>query len=214
MTDSNTTLLKSSEIDRASKILARAFGGDPMFRYLGIEVKPGQSKVDTDILQWFCNFNLRNCQPYNHIYTTPGDLKGVAVWVPPGKSEMNTWQTLSMLFVLFYKCGWHRTKRSLSLFSTLNKRHQEDMTEPHWMLSLIGVEPTYQGEGIGSLLLQPIFKKADRKGLSCYLSTFSEQAVGFYQKHGFIILWHGELSDESPRIWTMKRKPQTVDILP
>jgi hypothetical protein len=47
MTDSNTALLKSSEIDRASKILARAFGGDPMFRYLGIEVKPGQFTFTT-----------------------------------------------------------------------------------------------------------------------------------------------------------------------
>lgn len=208
MTDANTALLKTSEIKQANEILVRAFSKDPMFRYLGIEIKPGQSQVDKSLLKWFCNFNLRNCQPYNHIYTTPGDLKGVAVWIPPGKSEMNTWQILLMLFVLFWKCGWHRTKRSLSLFSTLNKRHHEEMSEPHWMLNLIGVEPTYQGKGIGSLLLQPILEKADRDGFSCYLSTFNEQAVGFYQKHGFITLWQGELSDGSPRIWTMKRKPQ------
>ena len=207
MADSNTVLLKSSDIDRASRILARAFNKDPMFRYLGIKTDSGL-QVDENALKWFCDLGLRNCQPYNHIYTTR-DLKGVAVWVPPGKSEMNTWQALSMLFALLWKYGWRRFKRCLSLFSTLDKRHQKEMTEPHWMLSLMGVASDRQGQGIGSLLLQPVLQQADREGLPCYLSTFNQQAVGFYQKHGFETLWQGELTNDSPCIWTMKRKPQS-----
>ena len=207
MTSFKTTYLQPSQINQASEILARAFNEDPMFRYLGIKSEQG-SQVDVNTLKWFCNLSLRNGLRYNRTYTTLGDLKGVAVWIPPGKSEMNNWQALSMLFALFWKCGWHRFKRHSSLFSMLDKRHHEEMTEPHWMLSLLGVAPAYQGQGVGSLLLQPVLEQADRDGLPCYLSTFSEQAVYFYQKHGFKILWQGRLSDNSPCIWTMKRKPQ------
>ena len=84
------------------------------------------------------------------------------------------------------------------------------MKEPHWVLSLIGVSPAYQGQGIGSLLLQPVLEQADKDSFPCYLSTFTEQAACFYQKHGFEILWQGEVCKGSPNVWTMKRKPQSL----
>ena len=203
MMNSNIVFLKSSEINRASEILARAFNEDPMFRYLMPEVE--QARVKT--LKWFFQMGLRNCQKHNHIYTT-SDLQGVAAWIPPGKSEMNIWQTVSMLFALFRKFGWRRLGRCWSLFSTLIERENYEMTESYWTLSLLGVAPTHQRQGIGSLLLQPVLEQADREGLPCYLATFTEQAIAFYQKHGFVVLWQGELSGGSPYIWTMKREPQ------
>lgn len=212
MITSNIVHLNSSEIDRASEILARAFDEDPMFRYLGIG-EAEQARINVNALKWFCKMGLRNCQPFNHIYTTAGDLKGVAAWIPPGKSEINIWQILSMLFALPWKVGWHRLGRCLTLFSTLNKRSQHEMSEPHYILSLLGVEPSDRGQGIGSLLLQPVLEQADRESVPCYLATFTEQAVGFYQKHGFVVLWQGKFSDGSPCIWTMKRKPHSTSEL-
>ena len=207
MTHSNTVLLKPSEIDKASEILVRAFIEDPMFRYLGI--KTGQElRVDVNLLKWFCDLSLHNVMKYNCIYVSK-NLEGVAAWIPPGKPEMNIWQSLSMLFGLFRKCGWHRFRRCLSLFSALERHHQAEMNKPHWLLSLIGVAPAYQGKGIGSLLLQPVLEQADREGFPCYLSTFTEQAVYFYRKHGFEILWQGEVSEGSPFVWTMKRSPRS-----
>ena len=203
----DTVLLKSSEIEQATEILVEAFKEDPMFRYLGIKVER-ELQINANALEYFCKMSLRNCQPYHHIYTTVNNLKGVAVWIPPGKSEMNAWQFLSMLLVLPKKCGWRKTGQCLSLFSALNKRHQKEMIEPHWNLSLLGVAPAYRRRGIGSLLLQPVLKQADRECFPCYLSTFNQQAVSFYQKHEFTVLWQGKLSDDSPCIWTMKRKSQ------
>ena len=217
MINHDPVILKRSQMDRASEVLVEAFNNDPMFKYLGIEVETGRlpfgyasrSQVDKRSLKLFIARILQNCQPYNRVYSIANNLKGVAVWVPPGKSEISTWQFLSMLFVLYRRCGWDRTKRYWMLFSSLDKRHQAEMNEPHWMLSLLGVAPSYQSQGIGSLLLQPVLQQADREGLPCYLQTFSQQAVRFYQKHGFAVLWQGKLSEDSPCIWTMKRQPQS-----
>ena len=192
--NSDIVFLNSSEIEQATEILVEAFREDPMFRYLGTEVEQ-ELQINSNALEYFCKMSLQNCQPYHHIYTTANNLKGVAVWIPPGKSEMNAWQFLSMLLVLPGKCGWHKTGRCLSLLSALNKRHQKEMTEPHWNLSLLGVAPAYRGQGIGSLLLQPVLKLADRECFPCYLSTFNQQAISFYQKHKFTVLWQGKLSD-------------------
>ena len=205
MMNSNIVLLELSQIERASKILTQAFNNDPVFRYLGIG-EGKQARVNVNALKWFCKLGLRKCHSHSHIYTTD-DLKGVAAWIPPGKSEMNVWQILSMLSILPWKCGWHRLGRCLSLFSTLTERESREMSEPHWTLSLLGVSPTCQGQGIGSLLLQPVLEQADKEGTPCYLATFSEQAVRFYQKHGFVILSQDEFLSGSPCIWTMKRSP-------
>ncbi|MGK7947955.1 MAG: hypothetical protein AB4368_03890 [Xenococcaceae cyanobacterium] len=62
MITSKIVLLKSSEIDRASEILARAFDEDRMFRYLGIG-EAEQALVNVNALKWFCKMGLRNCQP-------------------------------------------------------------------------------------------------------------------------------------------------------
>ena len=86
----NPVLLKSSEIEQASEILVEAFEGDPMFGYLGIKVGK-ELQVNPNALKYFCYMSLRNCQSYNHIYTTSNNFKGVAIWIPPGKSEMNIW---------------------------------------------------------------------------------------------------------------------------
>lgn len=203
MVDSDTILLQRSQIERASQVLIEAFDRDPIFQYLGKE-----SQVNKNALKYFCEIILRNAQRYKSAYSNTSDLKGVAAWIPPGKAEITNLQLLSMFFVLPKKCGWRRSLRNLSLLSALNKRHQQEMTEPHWTLSLLGVAPIYQGQGIGSLLIQPVLKKADRECLPCYLSTFTKLGVNFYQKHGFTILWQGKLSANSPCIWTMKREPQ------
>jgi GNAT superfamily N-acetyltransferase len=45
----------------------------------------------------------------------------------------------------------------------------------HWYLSLIGVSPSCQGQGIGGALLAPVLLKADKEGTCCLLETFEEK---------------------------------------
>jgi len=52
-------------------------------------------------------------------------------------------------------------------------------------LSIIGIEPAAQGQGIGERLLKPTLAEADAAGAVCYLETFSPRAVRFYERLGF-----------------------------
>lgn len=202
--NSDTILLQRSQIDRASRVLVEAFDKDPIFQYLG-----KKSQVNKNALKYFCEIILHNSQRYESAYSNTSDLTGVAAWIPPGKTEMSDLQFFSMFLFLLRKCGWRRSLRNLSLLSALNKRHQQEMTEPHWTLSLLGVDPTCQGRGIGSLLIQPVLTKADRECVPCYLTTFTKAGVKFYQKHGFTVLWQGKILADSPCVWTMKRSPKS-----
>ncbi|MCA1993231.1 MAG: GNAT family N-acetyltransferase [Coleofasciculus sp. S288] len=202
--------LKQAQIEKASAVLANAFDNDPVFRY----VAPKQEQSRANALKWICKTALKYSQPYNHIYTTTEDLKGVAAWIPPGHSSLNILQLLQAgLYALPFKLGWNKIGRCMSLLSEMDEFHERDMPHQHWYLFMLGVSPTYQGQGIGSLLLQPILDQADREKLPCYLETSTEQAVRFYHKNGFEVVRTHQLKEGNLQLWTMKREPQKTVIL-
>ena len=152
------------------------------------------------------------CIQYNYVYTTH-DLEGVAAWLPPENFFGDPLQLLKMalklqLYALPSKVRWNRLGRWLTFLSTTEQAHQKDMGDcPHWYLGVMVVQPTSQGQGVGSQLLQPILQRASNEGLDCYLVTFTEQAVRFYQKHGFEIMQFRKFALDAPPFWTLKRNP-------
>ncbi|MUL35749.1 GNAT family N-acetyltransferase [Gloeocapsopsis dulcis] len=196
--------LKRSQIDAASEVLAQAFNADPMFSYFALEDEPAR----LDLINWVAKTILRYSQHYNHIYTTQHDLKGVAVWLPPTKYPLNNVRfLLSGLYRIPPRLRFDRFKQLIALFSKLEGYHQQDLPEKHWYLFMLGVAPTYQSQGIGSLLLQPILKQADREKLPCYLETSTEKGVRFYQRNGFEVLRSGTFPKTNLQYWTLKREP-------
>jgi GNAT superfamily N-acetyltransferase len=57
--------------------------------------------------------------------------------------------------------------------------------ETAWYLSIVGVTPSAQGQGIGKRLIEPTLADADVAGVDCYLETFDRRNPGFYQRLEF-----------------------------
>ncbi|MBW4623065.1 MAG: GNAT family N-acetyltransferase [Cyanosarcina radialis HA8281-LM2] len=200
--------LERSQIAYASEIAANAFADDPVFSYL----MPADKRSRLQGLTWLTSKVIEYCLTCDRVYTT-SDLRGVAAWLPPDRSSTNGLQLLQMaiqfqLYLLPWKCGWYRLGRWLTYLRAIEQCHHQDMTNrPHWYLALMVVHPNSQGQGIGSALLQPVLDRASREGLPCYLVTFTEQAVHFYQKNGFEVARKQKFSGDSPVFWTLKREP-------
>lgn len=194
--------LEENQIKQATETVVDAFSKDPIFEYILPQAISKRDKVSRD----FSSANLRYCQPLNHIYTTP-EIKGIAIWIPPGKYPLNLFRLLQLGFYKIpFLLGLKGLEKFLSVFAPLDKYHEQDMHQLHWYLLILGVSEAYQGQGIGGLLIQPILEQADKEGLPCYLETSTERAVRFYQKHGFEIL----RKIEAPvQLWTMKRLPRS-----
>jgi GNAT superfamily N-acetyltransferase len=45
--------------------------------------------------------------------------------------------------------------------------------------------PRLRVQGLGRKLLEPTLEEADRAGVTCYLETFSQRNLSFYQRLGF-----------------------------
>ncbi|PPS41555.1 N-acetyltransferase [Chroococcidiopsis sp. TS-821] len=197
--------LKRSQIDAASEVLAQAFNNDPMSNYFALADEPAKR----DLINWLAKTTLRYSLRYNHIYTTQDDIKGIAVWLPPGKYPFNHLRLLlSGLYRIPPKLRFDRFGQLIAFYSKIEEYHQQDLPEKHWYLNMLGVAPAYQSQGVGSLLLQPILKQADREQLPCYLETFTERGARFYQRQGFKVLRSGTFAEINIPYWTLNREPQ------
>lgn len=50
------------------------------------------------------------------------------------------------------------------------------------------MEPTLQGQGLGSALLQAIANELDASGIACLLETANERNVVLYERFGFEVV--------------------------
>jgi ribosomal protein S18 acetylase RimI-like enzyme len=67
----------------------------------------------------------------------------------------------------------------------LDKKHREIISDTHWYLQLLGVDPEYQGQGFASRLLRGMLTRIDEEGLPCYLETELAKNVPIYEHFGF-----------------------------
>lgn len=208
MNDFNVCQLDRSQIATASEIAAKAFEDNPVFNYL----IPDDLESRSQALTWLTSKAIAYCIQHKHIYTT-SDLQGIAAWLPPGAFSSQPIQLLQMalqlqLYALPSKVGWNHLGQWLNFLSVTEQAHQQDMGDlPHWYLGIMVVHPSFQGKGVGSRLLQPILQRASDEGLACYLITFTEQAVCFYQKNGFEIVRNQKIAPNAPPFWALKFDP-------
>jgi ribosomal protein S18 acetylase RimI-like enzyme len=205
------TKLTQTQTEQAVVAMSFAFSQDPIINYFLPEDPAANLKARRQI----CQGLIRYTQPYDHIYTTSGELKGVAAWLPPKASSnllLEVWHFVtSGLLIVPFSMRWERFLDFLNFFIQEGATRQHYVSEPHWYLMLLGVVPESQGQGIGGQLIQPILQEADQNQTLCYLETSTESGVRFYSRHGFEVIEQKTLT-EGVHFWTMKRQPQTLEV--
>jgi GNAT superfamily N-acetyltransferase len=197
--------LEVSQIPLASEILGDAFQNDPLF----------QSFTDSDdrrrliVLRSITKMSLQYAYPHRAVYTTTEELKGIAIWIPPRQFPLNIFRLLkSGAYALPLQLNFRKLLKLIPLFLRVKACHEAWMPQPHWYLLMLGVSPSCQNQGVGSILLAPVLAEADRHGIPCYLETSTAAAVRFYQRQGFEVVETIDSDQQGIQIWAMKREPQ------
>jgi ribosomal protein S18 acetylase RimI-like enzyme len=189
--------LSPERLGDASAVLARAFQADPAWGW----VLPDPQRRAA-LLPWLfqTGFEIADAE----VWTTEGEIRGVARWLPPGRPNVHVGPMLRALVTTPLRVR-EATNRFLAYGRAVELMRARAVPEPHWYLAGIGVEPPHRRRGIGTALLGPGVEAADDAGLPCALLTNSEENLGFYRNRGFEVVLEGHTPEDGPRAWMMRR---------
>jgi GNAT superfamily N-acetyltransferase len=179
--------------------LARAFHDDPVFTWV-LHGDPRRMKI---LEQGFELFLRRVWMDQDETYTTAG-VVGVAAWELPGKWKLGAWQQLRLLPAMARVFG-RRLPRVLRALAALEASHPE---EPHYYLPFVGVEPQWQGRGLGAAVMAPILERCDSEDMPAFLEASTPRSRALYERHGFAVTEEFALGAGAPPQWRMWRAPR------
>lgn len=189
----------ADDVPGIAQSLARAFYDDPVTEWW----LPDESQRMRRVQRTFESiFPKRICLPHDETYTT-GEVVGGALWMPPEKWQLGLIENLRLLpfMAAVWGRGLPRVMRSLGY---LDSKHPH---EPHYYLFILGVEPGWQGKGIGAALMRPILERCDREKLPAYLEATTPRNRELYLRNGFEVVEEIELPGGGPPLWRIWREP-------
>ncbi len=128
------------------------------------------------------------------------DMSAVALWLPPGAKRDDD----AVMQLLTETVARPKHADMLALAEQMDAAHP---TYPHWYLALLGVDPSRQGLGLGSRLLEAGLRSVDTDHLPAYLETPNPHSVGFYERFGFVVSGRAQAGTFPPMV-SMVRAPR------
>lgn len=201
--------LEPDEVESAAEMLTRAFADSPLMQVLA----PDEA-TRPDICRWFFEAQLCYGLLYGDAWAAvedDGTVQGVAIWWAPENVEPDDERAsesgLADGPAIVGPEGWERLQELSRAMSAL---HTQVASDPHWYLSIIGVDPEMKGQGIGGEILAASLEFVDDEGYPVYLETAVERNVAFYQRYGFVVGGQVNVPSLGVTLWGMRREvPQS-----
>lgn len=196
--------IREDQIDMAAGVLARAFHSDPVWVYV---VADGAERAR--LLPPFMKTFVTYASMFGEPFTTAEKPEAAALWLPlddlneyPERDRQAGTDQISSIL------GVENFTRLMHVARMAERFHHLTAPGKHLYLNWLGVEPSRQGQGLGSALIRPTLERADAEGLPCYLETFQLRNVPLYQKHGFKITVEDVEPSSGLRAWAFLREPR------
>jgi GNAT superfamily N-acetyltransferase len=188
---------RDEDVKPLAAMLTRAFHDDPVTCWV-YATEHRRSHWSQRFFRW----QVERLLDQDVTWTTD-DRAGVALWALPDQWREDTRETLN-LFRLTLLGVLPRLPRVLAGLAQVESRHP---TERHFYLGVLGVDPSRQGEGVGSELIRPGLDLCDAERLPAYLETGKERNLAFYGRHGFEVVDRLDLP-KGPPVWFLWREPR------
>jgi ribosomal protein S18 acetylase RimI-like enzyme len=190
----------------AGSSLAAALSDDPFYTALVADL-PASSPARGERLGHYFDYALR--EGASHRVRVADARQGAAIWLLPEADDRRRAREAAKRRALSAILGPPGYARYAEMIASMEAQSAPIIPPASWYLSILGVDPRWQGRGIGAALLRPTLAEIDAQAAPCYLETFGARSTIFYRRLGFAeIAALSEPLTGAP-YWIMLRQPRT-----
>lgn len=187
------------DLEPVTRLLTAAFENDPLW---------GWAFPDRADLESWWRFHVTSALRFPWVRILD-DLAAVAVWIPPGESELTDGEEAEVEPLVRSLAG-PRADAILELLERFERSHPQDRP-PHYYLSLLGTDPSRRGFGYGMALLEQCLAAIDAESMPAYLESSNPGNDPGYERRGFRRIGGFERPDGQLTVATMWRHPGGAD---
>ncbi|WP_205513546.1 GNAT family N-acetyltransferase [Longitalea arenae] len=194
-----TTSIKSankSDQEQAIAVITLAFATDPLSRFIYPDPHRYLSYFPEVVGLFAGNAFKQGTAYYVNAFS------GVALWLPP-----NVHPREEEMEALLKQTVPEQIQENV--FAVLKQMGDYHPAEPHWYLPMIGVDPSHQGKGHGSALMQHALTRCDQENKLAYLETATPRNIPLYKRYGFELLATIQIGS-APPVYPMVRQPREL----
>jgi GNAT superfamily N-acetyltransferase len=173
-----------SEVSRSLPALVTSLSDDPFYRSITVDFAADETRRRATLTEYF-RCSIEEAARIGHrVFGDPPEL-GATAWHLPIAHEQQAHayaEKVRHLREILGPIGWANYQRIIDFMSL---RAEQVIPRESWYLSIVGVSPMHQGQGIGARLLTPTLAEARAQCAPCFLETFSPRNIAFYQRLGF-----------------------------
>jgi GNAT superfamily N-acetyltransferase len=185
-------------LEHAAGVLGRALASEPMISWPfrgGEGPEPDRATALFRILM----------SPYldSGVVWEDAEGRGCAAWIPPGR--LDVFETTDVIARDAIAPVTDDGGARYAVFWDWIGEHMPE--DPIWFLDMVGVDPPFQGRGIGTALIRHGVELSAQTGVPALLETATPRNVPYYERSGFRVVDEGDAPDGGPHVWFMRRDP-------
>ena len=194
---------------RIARSLAAALIGDPFYRAVTVACGDDEA-ARLAMLEAYFALALAEGEQAGRVDLADDGGNGAAIWTtdtPAARRQAAYAQREDALRVLLGEQGFaHFTAIVDNMEHVLAQHDLQDA----WYLSIAGIRPDAQGQGLGASVLAPGLAAVDAARVLCFLETYNERSLPFYGRLGFVVVGRYAEGVTGCDYWLMVRPPHAA----
>ena len=153
--------------------------------YVTLEKSVAKPLDGREAMLQYLEFSMREAQKYGLLFVPTGHRYGVSIWSKPQTAEIEAQMKNEKKQFLLQQMGDASEACYQQIVSQMSQNMARLVEDDAWYLSIVGIKPEHQGQGLGPGLITEVLQQSDRLQLQTYLETFSARNMPFYQRLGY-----------------------------
>jgi GNAT superfamily N-acetyltransferase len=178
--------------------------------YITMEASVGNGESATEAMLRYMEFSMLEAEKSGELYIPDDHKYGVSIWSKPISHDLERQKQQEKKKFLLNEMGRKSLETYTAIVDFMSAKAEPFINEDFWYLSIIGILPAVQGQGLGPALITNVLEKTDSLNVPTFLETFTQRNMTFYERLGYRSVQSFDEPTTKATYWLMIREPATT----